>query len=702
MRGSSLKSIILAAAVSSLTTGGQAALLVGPAPTGTGVQTFDTLPAVTDWSTVRVPATGGANTTYTTAAALDAAVIANTVAADVNVLLPTATTSPPAQDPLARWNTTFHWLQTRPTGSDYAILMVTLQNNSGASQTQLTISYDWNQGNNIPVNEDIPGHRVFFSLDGSAGSWVLIPELSTYNNSSTAQSLAATLNLGTWAQGSLMYIIWIDDNGPGGLTDPMEGGYTIDNFTAIPGGPMVPVVTIDPTNSVVGERGTITLNVAATGATSFKWFHGATELANGTTCVLGNNRVVSGATGSALTIQNVQLTDAGTYHAQAINIAGTDDSANATLTVHADTNAPSILLVYPGANPNEIIVVLSEPLSDQCATRGTGEVSDVNNWDLADVGGAGLAPTDFTNATFEGATVLGFMCFTPHDPNLPLRVATTVPMHDTSAAQNVLTQGTYRVVTQLAPLSQMWTYDDQDIDPGPNWFATDPGLAYPSGPGPFDAKRDGGILHANGLDDCRANTLYALGPVGTCLGLQSPVTGTNLITSYFWTHFTYAGNSHNEDLLLLGKFDDGGVVYLNGVEVARVRMPDAPTPITHTTFSTGPTVGDGDLRDTILLTQPPEIKVGDNLLATSLHQVVLTSSDLTMGFQIFSVEPTSRVKVRLAFSGANRVISWTPNTGRLEYKNNLNDPTWTVLSTSNPFTDTASQSHRFYRVYVLP
>ncbi|HEU0009246.1 MAG TPA: immunoglobulin domain-containing protein [Verrucomicrobiae bacterium] len=690
--------------MSSLTAGGQAALLVGPAPTGTGVQTFDALPAVSDWSTVRVPLTGGANTTYTTAAALDAAVIANTVAANVNVVLNMSATVPVSQNELARWNSTGLWLQTRPTIVDYAILMVTLQNDTGGNQTQLTVSYDWNQGNNIPVNEDIPGHRVFFSMDGSANSWVLIPEFSTFTTSSTAQGLSATLNLGAWAQGSLMYIIWVDDNGPGGQTDPMEGGYSIDNFTAIPGPPMMPTINTSPTNTTAGERGTVTFTVSASGATSYKWFHGATELANGTTCVLGNNRVVSGATGSALTIQNVQLTDAGQYHAQAINIAGMANSGNATLTVNADTNAPSILLVYPGANLNEIIVVLSEPLNDSCLPIGLGgAVSDTGNWLIEDVGGGGLGAINFTNTTLAGATVLGFICQNAHVPTLPLKVTLfTTDLFDTSAAQNVLTQGTYRVVTELVPLSAMWTYNDQDIDPGANWFATDPGLAYPSGPGPFDAKRDGGILHANGLDDCRANTFYSLGAVGTCLGLQSPVTGTNLISSYFWTHFNYAGNSRNEDLLLLGKFDDGGVVYLNGVEVARVRMPAAPAPITHTTFSTGPTVNDGDLRDVILLPQPAEIKVGDNLLATSLHQANLTSSDLTMGFQVFSVEPTSTVKVRLAFSGANRVLSWTPRIGRLEVKNNLNDPTWTVLGTANPFTDTASQSHRFYRVYVLP
>jgi hypothetical protein len=57
------------------------------------------------------------------------------------------------------------------------------------------------------------------------------------------------------------------------------------------------------------------------------------------------------------------------------------------------------------------------------------------------------------------------------------------------------------------------------------------------------------------------------------------------------------------------------------------------------------------------------------------------------------------VHVSVRISGGHPVISWTPAGGRLEFKNNFTDPTWTQLSTNNPFTDTSGQPHRFYRVF---
>jgi hypothetical protein len=59
------------------------------------------------------------------------------------------------------------------------------------------------------------------------------------------------------------------------------------------------------------------------------------------------------------------------------------------------------------------------------------------------------------------------------------------------------------------------------------------------------------------------------------------------------------------------------------------------------------------------------------------------------------------VRARVTISGGHPVISWTPSGGRLESKNNFTDPAWTQLGTSNPFTDTSGQPHRFYRV-VFP
>ena len=127
-------------------------------------------------------------------------------------------------------------------------------------------------------------------------------------------------------------------------------------------------------------------------------------------------------------------------------------------------------------------------------------------------------------------------------------------------------------------------------------------------------------------------------------------------------------------------------------------MTPAPAEITHTTFASV-VIADGEPRDHILIGHPPELQTGDNLLAISLHQGSLISSDLTMGYQVYAIEPSSTVRVNVTVSGGHPVISWSPAGGRLEFKNNLTDPTWSVLGTSNPFTDNSGQPHRFYRVF---
>src|SRR6185503_11544511 len=80
------------------------------------------------------------------------------------------------------------------------------------------------------IEEEIPGHRAYFSLTGGANTWQIIPEFCT----GAPGTLSANLNLGSWANGSTLYILWADDNASAEDSAPnYEGGYTIDNFAAI-------------------------------------------------------------------------------------------------------------------------------------------------------------------------------------------------------------------------------------------------------------------------------------------------------------------------------------------------------------------------------------------------------------------------------------------------------------------------------------
>jgi len=693
-------------AMACLVASAQAAISIGPA--GAGPLTFDTAPTGTDFLSAYI---GGDGTSFATPEDVDD-LIAGLDATDFapNFVLATSATMPPSAYAYSfRFNTTGLFLQSRPTTQSGAgnptaagiALLASLQNDTGEDQSGIVLSYDMGVSN--AVTGELPGHRVYFSLSGLPGTWALIPELSGIE---VTANVSANLSLGNWPNGSQMFLLWFDDNA-NAVTDP---GYVIDNMTfALGTGPKQPVQIVDQsslTNRTVEERQVLTYSITCTGSPiQFQWFRGGTALENSTNCVHGHDRIVSGARSATLRISSVEPSDGGQYHCEASNALGTQTSGTATLTVTPDTAPPTILYAYPGATPSEVIIVFSEPLNDGCQpVLGGGAVSDVANWSVEDVGGNALGVDGFTNSMdLRGQTTIGLITHFPHDPLLPLRIQIGTiggdGFADTSVAQNMLTGGTYRVLTPLIPLNQLWSFDDEDIDPGPDWFTADPGT-FPMGPGPFDAKRDGGIIHANGLDDCRPNAIYGLGPVGTCLALQSPATLTNLITAYFWTHFNFPGTPGGHDLFMLGKADDGAVVYLNGAEVQRIRMPAAPATIDHSTLA-NLAIGDGEPPDTILLPQPQSLQSGDNLMAISLHQGTLVSSDLTMGYQVYDIEPSSSMsgaRVSITISGGNPVISWSPAGGQLEFKNNFTDPTWTTLSASNPFTDTSGEPHRFYRV----
>src|SRR5439155_8774228 len=183
------------------------------------------------------------------ARSMDAPVQTNVGSAVNRQLGNSATVTPSiSSSGIARWNYTLHAVETVPTGVGYVSLMATLKNDTGADQSALTITYDLDEHNaaGTTVVEEIPGHRVYYSLSGDAGSWTMIPALSSVD---TPGALAATLNLGSWPSSSLLYVLWTDDNAAADRNNANneEGGYTLDNVTFTPGA-ISGVIITGPTN----------------------------------------------------------------------------------------------------------------------------------------------------------------------------------------------------------------------------------------------------------------------------------------------------------------------------------------------------------------------------------------------------------------------------------------------------------------------
>ena len=112
-------------------------------------------------------------------------------------------------------------------------------------------------------------------------------------------------------------------------------------------------------------------------------------------------------------------------------------------------------------------------------------------------------------------------------------------------------------------------------------------------------------------------------PIGTEITLSPK------ITYYFETEFDYSGTTQVSEMTLNHYFDDGAVIYLNGIEIARVGMPGGT--ITPTTPAS-PGIGNASLGS--LTISNPNILEGSNRLSVEVHQANTGSSDVVMGLEV--------------------------------------------------------------------
>ena len=200
---------------------------------GVGPLTFDATPPATEWATFSI--TGG-NGGVANDAQMDTAVAPLTQAGIATVLGTTAT-EPVSQNALFRRHTVRNVLFSRPTGNSVSVLKASLQNGSLNAKSGVRVSYDL--AVSVPLAEEVAGHRVYWSLDGSASSWQPV------GNFSTVGAVIFEVNVGTWAAGSPLYLLWTDDNAASGDSD-----YLIDNvrFELFNNTDPVSIVLLTPTN----------------------------------------------------------------------------------------------------------------------------------------------------------------------------------------------------------------------------------------------------------------------------------------------------------------------------------------------------------------------------------------------------------------------------------------------------------------------
>ena len=165
--------------------------------------------------------------------------------------------------------------------------------------------------------------------------------------------------------------------------------------------------------------------------------------------------------------------------------------------------------------------------------------------------------------------------------------------------------------THFVTAGSTWRYRDTGVDPGTSW------------------NQDG-----------YADSTWTSGAaqLGFGDGDETTVLRTGFMTYWFRRTFDVADASAVESLTLDVLADDGAVVYVNGVEVARDNMPTGA--ITADTPASTNEFGASETLFTEFSVPPSALRTGTNTIAVEVHQNYRSSSDLSFDLRLDGVEGT--------------------------------------------------------------
>jgi hypothetical protein len=168
-------------------------------------------------------------------------------------------------------------------------------------------------------------------------------------------------------------------------------------------------------------------------------------------------------------------------------------------------------------------------------------------------------------------------------------------------------------VTLLA-LNEVWFYNDAGVDLGTAW-------REPS----YDPFLEENWLLGQGMFGFSPNPGVYPVPLQTAL-----TPGRS--TYYFRTNFMWEYDSAGVVLIASNYLSDGAVLYLNGTEVGRLRVPDRP--VTYGSSASGGPATPGQVERLAL--PPSALVVGTNVLAVEAHQTGNDTTDLVFGLALIA------------------------------------------------------------------
>jgi len=147
--------------------------------------------------------------------------------------------------------------------------------------------------------------------------------------------------------------------------------------------------------------------------------------------------------------------------------------------------------------------------------------------------------------------------------------------------------------------------------------------------------------------------------------------------------------------------DDGVILYLNGDEVFRLRMPAGPVD-----YNTLATFAQGDAQN--IFEGPYDLPAsaliaGTNLFAAELHQATTTSSDVSFTAQLILELPSFGFPAPLlafARDAGGTLLIWN-DSSVLQESPTVTGP-WSDISpaAASPYSVTGTSTNRFFRLRV--
>ncbi|HKQ38380.1 MAG TPA: immunoglobulin domain-containing protein [Verrucomicrobiae bacterium] len=410
--------------------------------------------------------------------------------------------------------------------------------------------------------------------------------------------------------------------------------------------------------------------------------------------------VFTGQTNANLRINNLQVTNSGNYYVIVSNTISGARSSNSVVTVVPDTIPPEFTAAAINeGDTNRVYALFTEDVLPVNLRNPSLSATNLANYSLTEVGNTNNKITITTVTVGRGQKSVRLTLATNIDcsKEYVLRVSNL-----TDTRTNLMSPNPgYQIVgcvyrANIVDFQAFWNFNATYVgaDPGlpTNWYTTNYQV---------DGTWSGGFAPFYYAQGCFSNCYGSFGVA--CPGQGTP-TSVGYPTYAFRKEFVVNSNSPTIGLLRLSHvIDDGAIFYLNGKELLRYNMTNAPVDFNY--LAPCLPVAQCQTQSYTL----DNLIIGTNLFCVEVHSCdEFTGADFMFGCEmdiIFTNFPTviPEIKIRQTSNPKREILSWQPRGWRLQTTTNVGNPaSWAnvvgITTNFTGYTNNPTDRWRFWRL----